>query len=272
MVREQFGFAVRETLGMHVALRMTLTLMLPLLAGCLAPTGPRRVLSRSPIPPRAIIVVLDGAGGTVVTSRALEDVIAEQRLPFEVIPYDWSHGYGRIIADQVDVCHLDRQAEEFARFLRTLRVENPGLPVHVLTYSAGSAVVVRGARFLPPNALERVVLLAPAVAATSDLRPLLSAACQGVDVFVSDRDLFFLGIATTVVGTTGGSRGPAAGRVGFEPILESQCDANLYRTRLRYFPWTPDYCWTGNYGQHDGGHRPAFLAAYVVQRFLGGNP
>jgi hypothetical protein len=242
--------------------------LLVLSAGCATvPTGPRVTVSALPVPPRALVLVLDGAGGTDITGRTLEDVVREQHLPLGVVPYDWSHGPGRIVADQWDVEHLDRQAEEFARFVRTLRAENPSLPLYVLTYSAGSAIPTRAARLLPPNTFERVVFLAPAVSAGTDLRPLLMVSRRGVDAFISDRDVFFLGIGATLIGTTGGPRGPAAGRVGFDPVICSQADAVLYSTKLRHYPWTPDYIWTGNVGQHAGGHQPKFLTTFVVPMF-----
>lgn len=246
-----------------------LVAVLGLMSGCATTyTGPRTSLSALPVPARAQVVVLDGAGGTEVTSRSLDQVVREDRLPLEVVPFDWSHGWLRFIADSRDREHLECQAQHLANYLISVRAARPNLPIHVLAYSAGTAVIARAAKYLPPNTLDRVVLLAPAIAAQTDIRRLLLASRQGVDVFTSDRDWVVLGIGTGIVGTIGGCYGKAAGREGFEPIVESPADARMYAARLRQFPWVQDYCWTGNIGQHGGGHLPRFLAAYIAPSFL----
>ena len=136
--------------------------------------------------------------------------------------------------------------------------------VYVLAYSAGTHVALEATRCLEPNSLERMVLLAPAVSATYDLRPALSAARQGVDVFTSQRDRLSLGAGTWIVGTADGKRGvPPAGRVGFDmpPLAGADlCLAN----RLRQHPWEPSVAWSGNRGNHSGSLRPAYFRAYVL--------
>lgn len=242
--------------------------LLPLLAGCVAPTGPRVSLSYDPMPPRALVLVLDGAASGDRAGLALETVSRECGLGLRVLPYDWSHGWLRYFADQSDTCHLDQQAQDFARYALTVRAENPGKPLHVLTFSAGSGVLSRAARLVPANTFERVVLLAPAVASTEDLRPLLHAARRGVDAFTSNRD-GFLRLGRIVIGPTGGARGQAiAGVDGFQPVVADAADAALYSAKLREYPWTPDYRWTGNIGQHNGPHRPQFMATFVAPLFL----
>lgn len=239
-----------------------------LVAGCAATTGPRLTTSGMPVCPRAVVIVVDGAGGTAVTSNSLDRVVREERLPLAVVAYDWSHGWGRFISDQVNDDHLDRQGEELARYIQKVRCDRPNLPVHLLVYSAGSGVAVRVGQHLPPDTLDKVVLLAPAVSYQADLRPLLRASRRGVDVYTSVRDRFYLGVGTGIVGPTGGGPSPAAGRYGFDPVVCGPDDAALYRARLRHFPWGPEYCWTGNVGQHGGGHEPVFLATFVVPAFL----
>jgi hypothetical protein len=257
---------------MHTAKTLLLGVLM-LVAGCATtPTinGPRVSQYPLPVPPRALVLVLDGAGGTEITGKTLEMVVHDQGLPLGVIPYTWTHGWGRFLADQGDADHLDYQAEAFARYVLALRAENPGLPINVLTFSAGSGVVTRAARLVPPDTFERVVLLAPAIAANTDIRPLLLASRRGVDAFTSNRDMF-LAVGAMVYGTTGGPRGPAAGTCGFEPVLSSPADVLLYRSKLRQYPWTPELTCTGHTGMHNGGHQPCFLLQFVVPKFLGGS-
>lgn len=239
-----------------------------LFTGCATTTGPVHTFSALPVPARAQVVVVDGAGGTRVTSRCLLRVVEEDRLPLAVVPFEWTHGWPRFISDNLDQDHLECQAQHLANYLIRVRSAQPHLPLHVLAYSAGSAVITRAAKYLPQDTLDRVVLLAPAIAARTDLRRLLLVAKQGVDVFTSTRDIWVLGFGTGIIGTAGGPYGRAAGLSGFEPVIETPQDADLYAGRLRQFPWLPDYSWTGNIGQHGGGHAPLFLSAYIAPTFL----
>jgi hypothetical protein len=133
-----------------------------------------------------------------------------------------------------------------------------------VAYSAGTHVALEATRWLEPDSLQRVVLLAPAVAADYDLRPALAVARQGVDVFTSERDRFFLGLGPRMVGTADGKRGvPAAGRVGFDSPALSAADACL-TARLRQHPWEPSVGWTGNRGNHSGSLTATYLRAYIL--------
>jgi hypothetical protein len=116
---------------------------------------------------------------------------------------------------------------------------------------------------LPPDSVERMVLLAPAVSATYDLRPALASCRRGVDVFYSGRDWAALGIGTALVGTADRRWSAAAGRVGFRPVADCPGDQALF-ARLRQHPWHPCVTWAGNAGGHYGGYQPAFLRAYVL--------
>ncbi len=253
--------------------RLTLALMLSgLLSGCAMTTGPRLSTSGMPVHLRGIVVVVDGAGGTSVTSQSLDQVVQAQRLPLAVVAYDWSHGWGRFIADNWDTDHLEQQGQDLAQFLVAAQKQYPGLPIHVLAYSAGSSLVVRAAQQLPPNSLGRVVFLAPAVSAHTDVRPLLCSARCGLDVYTSQRDVFYLGLGVRMIGPTGGGPLPAAGRAGFQPVIAGPSDVALYQARLRHHPWGPEYSWTGNTGQHGGGHAPKFLSTYIVPSFMQSAP
>jgi len=94
-------------------------------------------------------------------------------------------------------------------------------------------VALAAAERLPPDSLERIVLLAAGgVVRTYDLRRALVSARQGLDVFSSEKDRWWLGVGAAIVGTADGKRDPPAGRVGFRP----PGDAAL-ALRLHQHPW-----------------------------------
>lgn len=234
-----------------------------LLGGCAA--VPARVATYSPpLAPQGIVLVLDGAGGNAHAAEAVALVVKETGAPLFVRSIPWSHGQKRGLADMTDVDYSRAQGRSLAATIVAYRAAYPNLPIYIVAHSAGAFVALEATRWLEPNSLERIVLLAPAVAADYDLRPALAAARQGVDAFTSERDRFYLGLGTALVGTADGKRfTPPAGRVGFEVPPLSAPEIELMQ-RLRQHPWQPSVAWTGNGGEHAGALRLAFVRAYVL--------
>jgi pimeloyl-ACP methyl ester carboxylesterase len=242
---------------------IVLVLLLAGSAGCA--TAPHRACTPAVVGGgRGVIFVADGAGGFGATSDTFRKAVDEQMLPLQVVTVDWSHGSGRIVADQVDWCHSVIEGRRLAGQVGMLRQQWPGGEIYLVGFSAGCGVILQAAEALPGDCVDRVLLLSPSVSADYDLRPALRASRQGIDVFYSERDLWQLGIGISIVGTADRCWRAAAGRVGFRPVVGTPADAHLYAARLRQHPWDPSVAWTGNYGRHyDSYHKP-FLKAYVL--------
>jgi pimeloyl-ACP methyl ester carboxylesterase len=216
-----------------------------------------------PLDSRAVVLVVDGAGANTAVQRTLQRTVAEQGLPLYVEGFPWSYGAGRFIADETDVEHSRAAGCRLAQRVRCLQQQINNLPVVVVGHSAGVAVVLACAEVLPPDSLERVVLLAPAVSAHYDLRPALIASRQGIDSFCSERDWFYLGVGTNWLGTADGKTDTAAGRTGFTPPPAQAADACLY-AKFREHRWDPSVAWTGNGGEHSGTYKPIFLRTQII--------
>jgi pimeloyl-ACP methyl ester carboxylesterase len=212
---------------------------------------------------RGVVFTADGAGGFGTTSSALRSAIAEEGLPLCVATVPWSHGFGRGLADQVDYGHARAEGACLAGEVLARRQSCPGGAIFLVGHSAGCAVVLAAAEALPPGSVDGIVLLAPSVSADYDLRPALCCARRGIDVFTSERDLLFLGLGTSLVGTADRRWSAAAGRVGFRPVAVTPEDFALY-AKLRQHPWHSCVAWTGNPGTHYGCHFPRYLRAYVL--------
>ena len=213
---------------------------------------------------RGMIFAVDGAGGFQSTTEALSQAVAEAHLPLGVVPVEWSHGYGRILADQIDCPYARECGCKFAQQIAAYRHAFPQNKIFVICHSAGSAVGLAAAEVLPPGSIDRIIVLSPSISSEYDLRPALRCVRDGIDVFYSTRDTFQLGLAIALVGTADGCWGcAAAGRVGFQPQVQYPEDAALY-DKLRQHPWNPCLAWTGNRGGHYGGYRPEFLKAFVL--------
>jgi len=234
---------------------------LGLLLSC---TGPVQGQERQAL---GIVFVCDGSGDFRTVSTSLSQAIRETGLSLAVETVVWSHGYGRYIKDHVDHQNHLVMGRSLAERVLCYRRYYPHLRIYLIGHSAGCAVVLAAAEVLPPDTVDRIVLLAPSVSPQYDLRPALASAREGIDAFVSERDRFILGLCMRIVGTADGKRGAAAGRVGFRPAICTPTDAALYG-RLRQHPWQAGVLWTGHLGGHYGTNRICFTQAYVLPLFL----
>ncbi len=233
--------------------------------GCGA-TQPKRDALRVSLtpatPPAGIIFVANGAGGSYALSDSMSRAVAKARLPLQVETVAWSRGRGRVVADQTDADNHVAFGRVLAEQIAIQRRDFPGRRVYVVGHSAGCAVALAAAEQLPPDNIDRIVLLAPSVCNTYDLRPALRAA-RGVDSFHSEQDRWILGIGVRIVGATESDCRVAAGRVGFTPAISTAADAALY-TRLHQHAWNDAMADAGNDGSHFGTHQAAFLRVYVL--------
>jgi hypothetical protein len=147
--------------------------------------------------------------------------------------------------------------------LQQRRASQPGCHIYLLAHSAGSRVVLAAPEAMPPDSIERIVLLGPSVQANYDLRCALRATRKSIDVYYSpERDHYLKGAAVlAAIFHCEFSR--RAGQVGFTPVISSDEDARLYG-KLRGIPWDPSFEEIGNRGGHYGGYQPEFLKDVVL--------
>jgi pimeloyl-ACP methyl ester carboxylesterase len=221
--------------------------------------------ARSPV---GVVFVANGSGDVRSVSTNLCQVVAETATPLEVETYVWSHGYGRFLADHVDHANHLAHARRLAGQVMAYRQTYPDRRVYLVGHSAGSAVILSAAEMLPPDSVDRIILLAPSMCVTYDLRPALRTVRQSIEVFYSREDRFVLGLGMAVVGTADRGCRTAAGKYGFTPVVACPGDAALYG-KLRQHPWDPVVEWSGHDGDHYGSNHTGFLRAYVLPLLTG---
>jgi hypothetical protein len=245
--------------------------LLPLLTGCWAPAyRPQDYRAALPpaCPPAGVVFVANGSGDFRSVSMNLMQVVAEDRVPLQVETFVWSLGYGRYVADHVDHANHIAQGRRLAAEVMAYRQAWPDRKIYLIAHSAGSAVVLAAAEALPPDSVERIILLAPSVCITYDLRPALRTARVSIEVFHSCQDRWVLGLGMQIVRTADRSCRVAAGECGFTPVIVCPQDAALYG-KLRQHPWDPVVQWSGNNGGHYGSNTAGFMRAYVLPLLLG---
>ena len=93
-------------------------------SGC-AGSRPSLLAIKAPVTEAGIVFVVDGAGNFQACSehlrQALEDarlpIQKDARLPIQEVTVEWSHGFGRIIADQIGYAYARAQGCQLAQIL-----------------------------------------------------------------------------------------------------------------------------------------------------------
>jgi pimeloyl-ACP methyl ester carboxylesterase len=137
-------------------------------------------------------------------------------------------------------------------------------PIYFIAKSGGTAIALTALAQLPPNSVERCVLLSSAVSPDYDLAPALCAVRTELVSFWSPRDKLILGLGTSVFGTADGVMGQSAGLVGFRiPETDDIETLSQYR-KVRQVEWDTAMRKTYNFGTHIGTSMPQFVRIYVV--------
>lgn len=245
---------------------LLLACSVPLLTGCGA-AGCRTDLCRTIPPsvpyPMGVVFVANGSGDFRTVSTNLGRVVAETSTPLQIETVPWSHGFGRYVSDHLGHANHLQQGSRLGAEVTAYRQAYPDRKVYLIGHSAGCAVVLAAAERLPADSLDRIILLAPSVCVSYDLRPALLTVRCGIDVFYSDQDNVILGLGMLIVGTSDHCCRTAAGQYGFSPFSTCPADAALY-AKLRQHPWDPVVAWSGHSGGHYGSNQAGFLRAYVL--------
>lgn len=215
-----------------------------------------------------LVLVADGVGGFALCGTALRYLLGAKSPKgpslLTVRVMDWGHGLWRWHADLTSVHRHTEQAKRLAEWVTSWKAQHPTRPVYLVGKSGGTGIVVRALEQLPADAVEEVVLLAPALSPHYNLEKSLRAVRHEMVVFWSPLDLVVLGAGTWLFGTIDRKRSPSAGLVGFRP---PRAAANPLYRKLRQVRWRPGMIPTGYLGGHIGPDMPAFLRAHVVPLF-----
>jgi pimeloyl-ACP methyl ester carboxylesterase len=231
-------------------------------SGCASIESELRPRPVAGISDAAIVYVADGAGNFQIASRSLRAVVNKDGYPIRVKTWKWSHGYGRVIADQVCFEHAKAEGRRLAEEVVARHDRHPDTPIYLVGHSAGSAVVVTALEHLPAGIVDRAILLSPSLSTCYDLEPALAAVKRGIHVFYSQHDYWYLGMVTGLLGTSDRRWCCSSGRYGFDAPARGPA-TGLY-AKLFQRAWHPTDVHVGNFGGHYGNYQPDFLRTRVV--------
>jgi pimeloyl-ACP methyl ester carboxylesterase len=229
----------------HLARRAALTLCGVLLI----PAGSALAQSHTHV---GVVFIADGSGGLPGPTAELTRQICCSCPLLRAECVDWSFGPGWVLADLYAHGHHKTQGQALACRVNAYLEQCPHARIYLIGHSAGTAVILAACACLPPGSVTRVILLAPSVSCSYDLRPALLAAYEGVDAFYSHRDMVSLSMSVAPTADLRWFVG-AAGYSGFRSACGE--DAALY-ANLRQYP--------NCYGGHFHCNQAAFLRDHVI--------
>lgn len=212
------------------------------------------------------VFVANGSGDAGTLSQNLSEVIRKSNVGFSLETFSWSRGKGRVLTDHLDMDNHKSQGKRLAAAVQAYQEVRADSKVFLIGHSTGCAVVLIAAEHLPPGSVEKIILLAPSVPDTYDLRPSLHTARMGIDTYHSRNDQI-LGLGIKLIGTTDLESSDAAGLRGFRLVYSHPNDQVLYQ-KLRQHHWDRVVEWSGHDGNHLGSVSVGYLRAYVLPEMM----
>lgn len=169
------------------------------------------------------------------------------------------------LLNQMDFIGNRLEGRRIARMIASYQDNYPGRPVHLIGHSGGGGVAVFAAEAMPEDRkIDGLVLLSASISSAYDLTKAMSHCRNGILNIYTKADVGFLIVGTTIAGNVDGTRGPAAGAIGFDKPRpgdktgKHQAYGRLYEMELA------GEAAGGLADAHAATTRSGFVATYVV--------
>lgn len=221
---------------------------------------------------RGYTIVVVGVNGDNILSAGLAPGLVEGGYPGAVEVVDWTTGFWPLFIYHLRAGKRHRTAAlQIAEKIADYQARYPGREVNLVGFSAGALVAVKAVEAMPAGRqVDRVVLLAGAMAPWYDLRPALLNTRVGVWSYYQPQDVVALWAGTLLAGTADGQHIVSAGAVGFWPPRDPE-ERRLYDEKLVQAPYRPQMITSGNLGGHFQCVGRKFVATWIAP-ILSGEP
>jgi pimeloyl-ACP methyl ester carboxylesterase len=233
--------------------------------------GPQRSYVTEERLEAGLVVSLDGVGGYNWGPQWLRSGLDEAGVKGAIVIYDWSKGpKGMFVSDLVDEARNRAAAKDLATMIETYVAAMPNRPVTLIGHSGGTAVVVWALEDLPEACkVERVVLMAPALAPDYDLSRALRAVRRRLYVMYSYADVGLMAAGTAVFGTMDRQHSVSAGLTGFRLPADLTLAQKVEYMKVRQIPWTINLVKSGHLGGHMGWTTTRFAREFIAPILTG---
>jgi len=211
---------------------------------------------------RGLIVLLGGVEGPSLYARAMATGILRSGWRGAIFVHRWNAGIPllRVFPNLMNQDRHRRAVSQLLALIRDQRKRYGDTPISLLAQSGGCWIVIGALEQLADgDGVDRAVLLGPSISPTYDPSRAAAACRGGLASIGGPGDLFFLGLGTSIFGTSDRRFGPSAGLTG-------------WRTAARGFHdirWRPEWLRYGYVGNHISAVSPIFIR-YVVAPWLTG--
>lgn len=165
-----------------------------------------------------------------------------------IYTYKWKYLWPpefNLMAYKTNLAGAIRTAEHITDYCKRY----PKKTVHIVAYSGGAGVAVMAVeRLAEENRLRNVVLVQPAISPDYNLTETIRHIDGKLINFYSEKDWFYLGIGTRLLGTIDRKNTVSAGLKGFA-LPAAVRDSSLL-SKFEQRPWTEDMKSTGHHGGH----------------------
>jgi hypothetical protein len=180
-----------------------------------------RLLERADTPRRrlrGITFVLGGVEGPSSYSLAMAIGVLKAGYRGSVARFSWNRGFPfwRVFRNLMDRRHHERQSDALAAKIVRHQLDFPGSPVCLFAQSGGCWITLRALEKLPPGCeVQTVVWLAPSISPNYDLTAAVAKCRENLISVGGPGDFFFLGLGTSLLGTSDRVHSPSAGWTGW---------------------------------------------------------
>ncbi len=203
-------------------------------------------LSVKPSGAPKIVFVVNGVGQSTLISDRLEMITEANELKVKIQNVAWCRAGCSSLEHYKDHSGHLKAASAMAARTSKIRKESPDTEIYYVGHSTGARIALLAAEMAPEKSVNRIILIASAVGHTYDLRPALRASRNGIDHFWSPEDEF-LDLVAETHGLPDGSKGRAAGQVGFHvPAVKDGQGRDAYKN-VRQFCWSDQKPVTGGH-------------------------
>jgi pimeloyl-ACP methyl ester carboxylesterase len=214
-----------------------------------------------------LIIILPGIEGESPLNHQIRQGMVAAGVYRAMPIYSWGRPVpiAGPLLNQIDFIGNRLEGRRIARMIMSYQGNYPARPVHLIGHSGGGGVAVFAAEALPEDhKIDGLVLLSASISSAYDLTKAMSHCRNGILNIYTKADVGFLVVGTTVAGNVDGTRGPAAGAIGFDKlrpgdkIEKHQAYGKLYEMELA------GEAAGGLGGAHASTTRSGFIATYVV--------
>lgn len=209
---------------------------------------------------RGLIIILGGIEGPSIYQRRMAHGLLLGGWRGAVRVQRWNRGavMGRQFVNLMSRAHHERESDAVVNLIRAHRRNHPDTPVGLLSLSGGCWIAVRALEKLAPReSIDRAVLLAAAISPVHDLSRAASGCRRGLTSVRGHGDAFYLGLGTSLLGTSDRRFGPSGGWLGWR-----HTPANVTE-----MAWRPQFIRLGYLGNHTSAAAQRFIAAEIAPLF-----